>query len=140
MGSLWGSTCECRNCEFWFSSHHSHGSYRADPPMGGYFYVVCAHCATEHMVPTRGARGPADGERMELCAMSTEQGQVRLQGSGEYLEFYELADAATWSDLFTLATTACPACCEQGVLKVELHAGDACPRCKQMALSCDRMS
>lgn len=135
MGSIWGSACECPNCAFAFASDHTHGSYRSEPPMAGYFYVVCADCVADFMVPTRGARGPADGERMELCAVSYEHDQVRLQGTGEHLEFYALADAATWSDRFTLATTTCPACKTSGSLKVEFHPGDTCPRCKQAPLN-----
>lgn len=136
MGSLWGSACVCPNCDFFFSSDHAHGSYRAEPPMAGYCHTVCGACAGTFMLPTRGARGPHDGERMELCVASDEQDRMLLQGTGTYLEYYELAQAATWSDRFTLASTACPACGASGSLKMEFNDGDTCPGCKQARLRC----
>lgn len=138
MGSLWGRACVCPSCDFFFSSDHSHGSYRTEPPMGGYCHTVCDLCATVFMLPTRGARGPHDGERMELCVVSDEEGRAVLQGTGICLEYYELAQAATWSDRFTLASTTCPACDASGSLKMEFSDGDTCPACKQAKLRGDR--
>ncbi|RDZ29543.1 hypothetical protein DX914_10845 [Lysobacter silvisoli] len=125
--------CLCRRCDFSFSSDHQHGSYRSDPPMGGYCYALCVQCLSEFMLPTAGPRGPHDGERMELCRVELDRERVTLQGTGVHLEFYEVATGA-WSDRFTLATTACPECRSQGTLKVEFAPGDPCPRCKQAKL------
>lgn len=145
MSSLWGQYCACSACDFRFDSNHSHETAGIEPKIHGFLSAVCTQCLQRYAIATASPWGPAEGEAVELGVLAPAGKEAQsaapknrrsmrvLRGTGVRTEFSE-----QWRLTKYIPGKQCPSCAADEAVAIDFMDGQACPRCKEGLLQCQR--